>query len=122
MALFVCIAGCNKVREDMDDESISDISELSYPTKTRSPIVHVPPKSAIIGTGAPTDKAIPKDQNVGGRDNAVGSGSGHVSDAHAVAGDDGGKTGDANPSLNQVRGIPKSSPAITGTEVNRRLY
>jgi hypothetical protein len=122
MALFVCIAGCNKVREDSDDESISDISELSYPTKTRSPVVHVPPKPAIIGTGAPTDKAIAKDQGVGGKENAAGRGSGAVSDAHAAAGEDGGKTEDANPTSSQVQGMPKSSSSITGTEINRRLY
>lgn len=122
MALFVCIAGCSKVREDSDDESISDISELSYPTKTRSPVVHVPPKPAIIGTGASTDKAIAKDQSVGGRENAAGSGTGVVSGAHAAAGEDREKTEDANPISNQVQEMPKSSPAITGTEINWRLY
>ena len=61
MAFFACVACCDKARRDMDMESVSDISEISFPTKTRSPIIQVAPKPTIIDMAMTKDKPPAKD-------------------------------------------------------------
>lgn len=109
MAFFACIAGCIKRWEDMDDESVSDISELSYSTKIESS-VHVSTKPAIIGTAAPTDKPTASDQNTTGGKNIAGSSAGNTSDAHAATGGDGGKTENAHSTLSRDSGGVEQQP------------
>lgn len=109
MAFFACIAGCSKLWEDMDDESVSDISELSNSTKIESSVT-VSPKPVIIGTAAPTDKPTASDQNATGGKNIAGSSAGNTSDVHAATGGDGGKTENTHSNLDRDSGGVKQQP------------
>ena len=68
MAFFACIIGCSNYRREMEDDTMSEISEDSYPTKQETPTIRpILPKNISDATSqraGETDKTPSTEEKI----------------------------------------------------------